>query len=335
MNYNSWNDTIECLESILKLQYPNFRIVVVDNNSPNDSFIRLKEWSENKLCHYLPTAHQFRSYSIPTVEKEPPLIITDMDDLRTYESVPLITLIQSSVNGGYSAGNNIGIKFCLAQNDVQYLWILNNDTVVEETSLGSMVSSVLTGSKEGKKLGLFGNRITCYHNTDVDQVSYYHFKSSNATVEPVKTRVDEFLILEDCRSFYPCGASIFVTKDFVDEVGLMDERYFLYYEEPDWSIRASKKNYSLGIFNHVPVYHKEGASAGSSVDGKFRSSFSDYYLIKNRFTIIRKFYPANLWIVYISMLGIAVNRILRKQYDRLGLIWRIMREEYVNSKQRN
>jgi GT2 family glycosyltransferase len=309
LNYNSWEDTIECLESLLEMTYEHFSIILIDNKSPNDSVIQLKNW--------LPEGF---------------LSLTDEQAASFQGPLPKITFIESSHNGGYAAGNNIGLKLCLAADpEFEYAWVLNNDTVVNADACSSMVGAIesLKEKQPELKLGFYGNRITHYHDHATDQVSYYSFDNRNATVRALKSRQSGNIILEACDKYYPCGASIFVSKQFLSETGLMDERYFLYYEEPDWSIRAHQKGYALVIFNSVQVFHKEGASAGSNVIGSQRSELSDFYIIKNRFTIIRKFYPRHLSYVYLTMGGIILNRLRRKQFGRISMISGIIKSELL------
>lgn len=333
LNYRAWEDTIECASSLLKLDYDNFNIIIIDNNSPNDSVLQLKKWLNNELIHFLPPDHAFREYSLPAAPI-PGYLHLKASELASFNGdIPKLTFIESEHNGGYAAGNNIGLKFCLAADpEFAYAWVLNNDTVVAKDALSGMMAEIqrLKTTQPAAKLGFYGHRITNYHDPSTDQVSYYGFNQKTATVTFFSTRKPGSILLNEDR-FYPCGASIFVSKAFIEEVGLMEERYFLYYEEPDWSIRAHQKGYTLVIFNDIPVFHKEGASAGSNSDGSQRSELSDLYIIKNRFTIIRKFYPKNIPYVYISMAGVIINRIRRKQFDRVRMIAGILKKEFLNS----
>lgn len=333
LNYRAWEDTIECVSSLLKLDYHNFNIIIIDNKSPNDSVPQLKKWLNNELTHFLPPDHYFRNYSLPAEPIADFLHLAGAAVANYKGELPKITFVESDHNGGYAAGNNIGLKLCMqADQDFEYAWILNNDTVVAKDALTSMIAEIekLKLAHPGAKFGFYGHRITNYHNPATDQVSYYGFNEKTATVSFFSTRNPGSIVLKE-EHFYPCGASIFVSKAFLLEVGLMEEQYFLYYEEPDWSIRAHRKGYSLVIFNDIPVYHKEGTSAGSNADGSQRSELSDLYIIKNRFNIIRKFYPRNIPYVYISMAGVMLNRIRRKQFDRVGMIAGILKKELLNS----
>lgn len=93
LNWNGLKDTLECLESVFKLDYLNFEVIVVDNGSTDDSV--------NVI-------------------------------LKTY---PQVRLIENRENLGYTGGNNIGMRYAI-ERDADYIWLLNNDTIVEEDTLG-------------------------------------------------------------------------------------------------------------------------------------------------------------------------------------------------------
>ena len=104
-----------------------------------------------------------------------------------------------------------------------------------------------------------------------------------------------------------------VSRDFIKEVGLMCEDYFLYFEEMDWALRGKQKRYQLGYCWESRVYHKEGGSIGSSSKGTKKSEIADYYGLRNRIVFTKKFYPKYLWSVYFGFLVVVWNRIRRRQ----------------------
>lgn len=102
----------------------------------------------------------------------------------------------------------------------------------------------------------------------------------------------------------------------------MEEQYFLYYEEPDWTIRGWKKGYQIVFYPEGIVYHKGGQSTG----GKRRAAsyLADYYLIRGRILITKKFFPYCLPTVYLALVGSMIHRIQRKQYNRIWMILKLM-----------
>jgi GT2 family glycosyltransferase len=110
----------------------------------------------------------------------------------------------------------------------------------------------------------------------------------------------------------------------LEEVGLLQEDYFLYFEELDWAVRA-RGRFRLGYAASSVVYHKEGSSIGGSDRAKTaKSATADLYALKNRVRFTRRFYPYALPTVYLGLLLALANRVRRRQWDRVALIVRIM-----------
>jgi GT2 family glycosyltransferase len=164
LNYNGWKDTIECLESILKSDYSNYQIIVIDNDSPNNSmeYIEGKQevlYDESSQLKHLSQPHEPKPLEYVYYTKEEALKGGDKEKESKLNN-PLI-FIQAGENGSFAAGNNIGMKYALAKNDFEYIWLLNNDTVIEKNSLSSLVCYA---SKNN--LGISGSALMYYDNPD-------------------------------------------------------------------------------------------------------------------------------------------------------------------------
>ncbi len=185
LNYNGWEDTIECLESILRSDYLNYQVIVVDNNSPNNSMEYIKAWAEGKQENLASEpSHPLYHLSNPSIKKPIPYIcytreeaekggkieienaITNQwqeerernkDNLISTSIYPLI-FIQSDENLGFAGGNNIGIKYAQKKNDLHDILLINNDTVVEKNTISELI-------RARNKLGenaIYGGRIFYY-----------------------------------------------------------------------------------------------------------------------------------------------------------------------------
>jgi GT2 family glycosyltransferase len=108
---------------------------------------------------------------------------------------------------------------------------------------------------------------------------------------------------------YVVGASMLVRRSFLEQVGLLNEEYFLYFEELDWAIRALGR-FTLAYSPLSVVYHKEGRSIGSSSRREERSSASERYAARNRIIITKKYFPAVLPIVVSAVTVSAIHRLL-------------------------
>lgn len=122
---------------------------------------------------------------------------------------------------------------------------------------------------------------------------------------------------------YVEGASMLVSRQFLTEVGLLCEDYFLYFEEADWAIRA-KGRFNLGYAARSIVYHKVGSSIGTSSNPAKMSYTSDYFNIRNRLLFTRRFYPAALPTVWLVIAGALLLRLCLGKWDRAAMIFRIL-----------
>jgi hypothetical protein len=210
-------------------------------------------------------------------------------------------LVQANENGGYSAGNNIALKFAL-NNDFDYVWILNNDTVVERQSLSELINKAAHYEQNGKKVGMIGSKVMFYYLPQKMQTAggdrYYPILSHQ--LGGIGNLQEDIGIFDrEIDLSYVSGCSIFLRMDFLKDVGFLEERFFLYLEEADWAIRARKKGWQLGYAWKAKIYHKEGGSTGSSFLKEKRSAFSEFYFHRAKLLLTIKHYPYYLPIVYI------------------------------------
>ncbi len=308
VNWNGWRDTLECLESLLQLDYPDFRIVVCDNGSGDDSLNQIRNWADN--------------HTVSLVEYQR----REAESGGRDDSNPLLTIISINENLGFAGGNNVGIRYGMARGDIDYYWLLNNDTVVKPDALTHLVGRM----KENPEIGICGSTICLYHNRSKIQAlggGYYchwlglpwhygRFTHWNGTVDYQRA---------EARMNYVEGASMLVSRKFIEQIGLISEDYFLYFEEVDWAVRA-KGRFSLGYAPESIVYHKVGASIGTSSNPAKKSLTCDYYNIRNRIRFTKQYHPAALPTVYLVLLLEALVRLLCGNVDRAVMIIRLMQQ---------
>ncbi|MCM0083596.1 glycosyltransferase family 2 protein [Geomonas sp. Red32] len=324
LNWNGWADTIECLESLLRSTYRNFQVVVCDNSSSDGSVERIKAWAAGDLSLYLDRTNPLRGLSFPAVAK--PLSCLHLRagegfGAGTGEGYPLV-LIETGGNLGFAGGNNVGLRYALARDDFDFVWLLNNDTVVAPDALASMVESMA----HRPDAGFCGAMLLDYSPPQAVQSyggsTYNRWLAAPKSVgagETLGPAIDEDTVSQGLD--YVAGASMLVPKRLLVEIGLMCEDYFLYFEEIDWFQRA-RRRFRIAFSSRSRVYHKEGASIGSSSVAASRSKLSDFYLVRNKVLFTRKFFPLLLPVVILSTLVVAVNRIRRGQADRVGIVFK-------------
>lgn len=312
LNYNNWKDTIECLESLFKLKRISFKIIVCDNKSTNDSMENIKKWADGSLkIKFNITNPLFKDIIYPLEKK--PLSYISLRKKDLFNNINImdkkLILIENDENKGYSAGNNVGIQYALKQNDCKYVWILNNDTIVDNLSLFFLTQKM----EKNPFIGICGTKTLFYYEPNKIQceAGFYYNKW---LAYPFKKKYTVYNLS------YINGASMLVSKDFLNNIGLLCEDYFLYYEEIDWAIRA-KQHYQLGYSPQSIIYHKEGGSINKD---KKKSLLSDFYAIRNRILVTKKFYKYCLPTVYLGIGVAIINRIRRKQYKRAWMFIKIL-----------
>jgi hypothetical protein len=305
LNWNGWKDTIECLESVLRLNHPGFSVVVCDNASTNGSLEKIKEWTRGELQAESVNPELSRLSAPPFPKPIPFLELTRAEAELEFVSrgVPL-TLIQNGANLGFAAGNNVGLRYALGDPECEYFWMLNNDTVVEPGSLSPMVRLM----QSRPEIGLCGSLNLSYYNPkQVQAEGGKPYCCWTARVHTPRLRMADELGSHPARMDFVSGASMLASRAFLQTVGLMEESYFLYFEEMDWAMRARGK-LELGYTRESVIYHKEGATIGSNPDRMKRSVLADQYLSRNRVLFTKRFFPWALPTVVASICLAAAHR---------------------------
>lgn len=234
VNYNGYKDTIECLKSLNNIYYNRYKIVVVDNNSTDKSYMNILKF------------------------------------IKEYNH---IILIKSLKNGGFSYGNNIGIKFAL-DNDADYICLINNDTEVEKNFLCELINSMELDSD----IGVSAGKIMYFNEPN-------KIWSAGGYISNLKSLGIHYGIdCEDIEKFnenkevtFLTGCLQVIRREVFEKIGLYDESYFLYMEDVDFCLRVKNAGYKLMYIYKSKIYHKVSASTGGS-----NSPISLYYMTRNR-----------------------------------------------------
>ena len=145
INWNGWKDTIECLESIQRNVYDNYRIILIDNGSNDNSIDIVKSWAAGKTVVdsiYLNKQSVCKPIHIVEYDKATAEIggITSLEaEMFDNSSYNNLVIIKNIENIGFAAGCNIGIRYAL-ESGAEYVWLLNNDTFIEKESLSILVN---------------------------------------------------------------------------------------------------------------------------------------------------------------------------------------------------
>src|SRR3972149_11394107 len=259
LNWNGKDDTLTCLDSVQKLNYPNYHVIVVDNGSTDGS----------------------------------------ADAIRgRYSSVSWLTMIENGSNLGYTGGNNVGIRHAL-EHGAEYVWLLNNDTLVEPDSLDVLIRV----GEENPSAGVLGPKVLCYPDTHLlysrgERHSLW-FNRRTVDIGEIDRKDD----VEPRQVDYVVGGARLVSREFVERVGFFDETFFAYFEEIDWCFRGRKAGYDVLYVPDAVIYHKGGASTG----GTF-SAIASYYRTRNWIYFMRKHAAFYHWFTFIPLFSYVYMR---------------------------
>jgi GT2 family glycosyltransferase len=210
LNYNGKDVIKNCLTSVFKIDYPDFEVVVVDNNSVDGSFEIAK------------TGFSKASF------------------------------IKNEENLGYAAGNNVGIRFAL-ERMADYVLLLNNDTEVEKDFLNKLVEAM----EKDEKIGIASPVILDGHDRQV------WFSGGEISWLRMKTEHKRDVLSKDYRETgFVTGCAMLVKAAVFKEIGLLDEDFFLYWEDADFSVRVRRAGFKNIVVAGSWIYHFE-KSAGN------------------------------------------------------------------------
>jgi GT2 family glycosyltransferase len=202
-----------------------------------------------------------------------------------------ITCISDQANPGYAGG----VNRCLsARPDADAYWVLNPDTVPEANALAELVDSVVTRKFDavGGPLLLPNGEVQTCGGVWIPWIAL----SKSISGMPAKEIEERASAIEGELNFVS-GASLLVTKRFVETVGLMREDYFLYGEEVEWCLRARKHGLLLGFSPRSRVMHMCGTTTGSGADFKVRARLPIHCDERNRILTLRDTASAPLAVV--------------------------------------
>ena len=339
LNWNRCEDTLECLGSLQRLQYPSYQIIVVDNGSTDGSAERITAWAKNNFVN----GPNVLTYSPRTTS--PPWLRCSGGDAevgstpsRTSRetrscSTSTLTIIRVGENLGFAGGNNVGIRYIFGVG-CDYVFILNNDTVVQQDALTEMIRR-LAGSRD---IGMVAPAVYEYARKDIVDRMGLALSRAGLAYERRSGKDGVLFCPSGCAALYSRPLLLAVER----EGQYFDEDFFAYYEDIDLGFRAQRKGFKALLADRAIIYHKGGAASGGR-----GSSLSVYFGHRNAIWSVVKNYPArmlateSLWIILGNILGLLGN-IGRPEFRSVvkgkwhGLVgaagaWRKRRTEYIRA----
>lgn len=296
VTYGRAEDAMEAIASLLRSTHPRLKIIVCDNASPDRTLERLAAFARGEGG---PPDRGAGPVMVEWPRGAIDHIVVGAEASVDVRALPVLTLVDTGANRGYAGGNNVALRWLAASRDWDYGLVLNPDTVVEPAAIAELVRR----ARQAPDLGIVGPRVLAYENPELVHQwgggSYSRLRGA-ARLLGLNHRREE---RPDAQTIgrnldYVTGAAFFFTREFLVRTGLMDEAYFLYYEELDWCMRRGVLG--IGYAHDAVIYHRLGASIGSSVKHGRISPLSIYWQYRSRFRFARKFFPWSLPFVYLA-----------------------------------
>jgi hypothetical protein len=316
VHYRTVADTIECLESVLRLEVPQgvaHSVVVVDNASDDGTWDELLAWRSRQRALWI------REYGAA----ELPVGVTAASTHRLVDTGWEVTMTRAARNNGYAAGANIGIRFAIHQSYITDFWVLNNDVVLDSKSLRH---SLQRSEQSPRKI--YGSSLLYQDDSSKLQAA------GGAVYLPALGRsrhVAKRQELTKCerQSYdfdYIVGAALFFSREVLEEIGLLPEQFGLYFEETEYCFRAKARGIDLEWIPEARLVHKEGRSTGASGGFSRLSDLSFRYVVRNSMMYTEMRHPMWLSTVLLYNVFDCVRHCLRGDFGKVRVLGQALKE---------
>lgn len=232
---------------------------------------------------------------------------------------PTVQILALADNRGYAGNNNVGIAAALAQG-ADWIFVLNEDTILAPDCLTQLVRV----GESAPNIGIVGPLVYHHHTPTIIQSAGGRLSADWNSVHLAKDEPDQNQFTAPHLVDWISGCGILVRRAVIEAVGMIDERYFYFWEETEWCLRAGKAGWRI---LHVPaakLWHK-----GVQVDHRPKPSVT-YYATRNRLLTLAKHHaPLRVWLqVWGQLLRILVSWTVQPKWRHMvahrNAMWRGM-----------
>lgn len=325
LNWNGWEDTIECLESLYKINYPNYDTIIVDNNSKNNSITKIREYTEGKIevkSNFFNNSTNNKPIKLFELTRKESEKAGFNGELNKLPSNKKLILIKNENNDGFPGGCNVGMKYAMNKG-TDYILLLNNDTVVAENFLSELVNFAETDPS----IGVVGSKIYYYYEPNKLQAAGGKIRWYLGEISTYgMSEVDKGQYNQISERDYVYGTSLLLRKEVINKISYMDTSFFFGVEEYDYCTNAKKAGFKIFYVPSSKVWHKAGASSSKLSNHpdtlkiiKKTGGFNKY---KYYFRIFKKHGPKNFYVfpflIYMSTtttIGGVLKLILKRDFE--------------------
>lgn len=202
------------------------------------------------------------------------------------ERFPDVDVVQLEKNLGYAGNNNVGIELALSRG-ANWVFILNEDTVVAPDCLTELVQV----GESNHRVGIVGPMVYHYHEPDVIQSAGGRFGPFWDSIHIARDEPDIGQMPETHLVDWISGCGILVRRAVIEQVGMIDERYFYFWEETEWCLRAARGGWQVLHVPQAKMWHK-----GVTRDHQPKPTVT-YYATRNRLLTLSKHHaPLPVWV---------------------------------------
>ena len=244
-------------------------------DSPLISIITINYNQAETTRQFLDSCAQlnYPNYEVIVVDNASEPALSASVDLTQY---PAVRLIRSTENLGFAGGNNLGMTAAVGE----LFFIVNNDTELNPT----LLTELLRPFYQNEQIGVTCPKIRYYDNpTIVQYAGYSPMNMFTGTAVPIGYKqIDNETFNTAGTTHFAHGCAMLIRRTVVEKVGRFAERFFLYYEELDWSQRIKDGGYLIHYQPTATILHKESVSVG------LFNPLKTYYLTRNRILYMRR-----------------------------------------------
>ena len=194
------------------------------------------------------------------------------------ERFPHVAILENDDNLGFAAGNNVGMRHAL-QGPAEYIMLLNNDTAVDR----QMLNELLAVMHQHPDVGIVGPKMLYFEPSNIiwcagNSIDWRTGGSIRLQAEWLDTATNE----QPREADFITACAILLRREVIEKIGLLDPRFFIYYEETDWCVRAHRAGWRILYVPSARLWHKVSAAMGTT------SPATDYYMNRNVLLFLAK-----------------------------------------------
>mgnify|MGYP001214071886 CR=1 FL=1 len=251
---------------------------------------------------------------------------SDNKKVKNFKYRNEIEIIQNKKNEGFSKANNIGIDYAL-KNNYDYTILINNDTIVEKNLI-----EVLLKKAQAKNFSVVQPLVLNYNSKEIwNAGGRINYLFGNFITK--KILVNSLNSSNELTEWFTGCCCLFKTKIF-KEIGKLDERFFAYYEDVDFSLRLKKHGYKIGFTSDAQIYHYESFSSiyNNSKGGKL-SPYVHYLNIRNHILVLKK--HSDLFNTFgvilfqlFKIMSYCIYFIFRLRFTKLNMVYKGLQDSF-------